>query len=184
MTTTRTTLMLAFVGAFGTSACRGKLPCPDCGDDVAAEGDDDTPMPDIPVPDLPCGGADLMTDNLNCGTCGHECVNSWYRETEYEAGTCKAGVCGPASWSTCTQGDKSSPWQNCSDICTSLNRVCVPNGCAGLTGLVFTLNFDGWGCSASHYTPAAEISGGCDEPIPWMNPGDGLMAAQCCCDYQ
>jgi hypothetical protein len=91
MTRTRTTLILTFVGVFAMSGCRDKPICLDC-EEGAAEADDND---DTPLPDLPCGGADLMTDNFNCGTCGHEC-QIWYDDTEYEAGSCNEGVCGPS----------------------------------------------------------------------------------------
>jgi hypothetical protein len=175
MTTTRAILMLSLLGVFGISACRDKLPCPDCDEEVAAEDNDDTPLPD-----LPCGGADLMTDNLNCGTCGHECV-LYYAETEYEAGTCTAGVCGPG-WSNCAP--ESDLWENCSDICIALGETCVSNGCAGLTGMMFTLNIDGGGCGVPEYTPVEIMSGGCDQPIPWMDTGENPRHVECCCDFQ
>jgi hypothetical protein len=172
MTTTRTTLILTLVITLSMSACRDKPTCLDCGEDVVAEGNDDTPMPD-----LPCGGADLMTDNFNCGTCGHEC-GLYYEETEYEAGTCTAGVCGPV-WSSCLP---KTIYENCSEICIALGKTCVPNACAGLTGILFYVNFDGWGCDGYSYEPAATISGGCEEPIPWMVTGDNSRHVQCCCD--
>jgi hypothetical protein len=178
MTTIRTALLFSIVGILGVSACRGKPTCLDCGEDIAAE-DDDAP----PVPDLPCGGADLMTDNLNCGTCGHEC-QIWYDDTKYEAGTCTAGACGRGGWSDCIPESVNDLWITCSDVCNALNRTCVSNGCAGLTGLMFAVNFDGWGCDAYSYEPAATISGGCDEPIPWMSTGEKSRDVQCCCDYQ
>jgi hypothetical protein len=176
MTTTRTTLILAFVGMLGVPACRDKLPCTDCGEDVAAEGDDNG---DIPRPDLPCDGADLMTDNLNCGTCGHECI-LYYEKTEYEAGTCTEGVCGPG-WSNC---QPESIYENCSEICVALGETCVPNGCAKLTGLLYAVDFDGWGCGADSYQPVVTMSGGCEEPIPWMSTDENSRDVQCCCDFE
>jgi hypothetical protein len=176
MTTTRTTLILTFVGTLGMPACRDKLPCPDCGEDIDAEDDDDN---DNPVPDLPCGGADLMTDNFNCGTCGHEC-GLYYEETKYEAGTCTAGVCGPL-WTDCRP---ETIYENCSEMCIAFGKTCVPNGCAGLTGILFTVDFDSWGCNAYSYEPVVKMAGGCDEPIPWMSTDESLRDVQCCCDFQ
>lgn len=178
MTRPRATLIFIVFCMFCMSACRDKPTCLNCGEDVAAEDNDGTPPPD-----LPCGGADLMTDNLNCGTCGHEC-EIWYRDTEYEAGSCNDGVCGPGGWSSCIPGENTVPWKNCSDICISLGDSCVPNGCAGLTGMMFATSFDGWGCSAYRYTPVVTMSGGCDELIPWGSPGESLLDVQCCCDLQ
>jgi hypothetical protein len=178
MTTIRSTLILVF-GLVGMSACRDKLPCPDCDEDAAveAEGNDDTPLPD-----LPCGGADLMTDNVNCGTCGHECVLS-YPGTEYEAGTCNEGVCGPGGWSDCIAGGI-DPYENCTEICIALGETCVPNGCAGLTGMLFSVDFEGWGCGVPAHTPVATMSGGCEQPIPWMNTDENPQDVNCCCDFQ
>lgn len=52
--------------------------------DAAAIPDASEPAPDAAFADAgSCGGADLLTDPLNCGSCGHDCVG----------GTCTAGVC-------------------------------------------------------------------------------------------
>lgn len=171
-------MTVAFVAfAFCMIACPGPLPCPDC--DTANDDDKGIGNDDAPLPDLPCGGADLETDNLNCGTCGHECP-VWYVGTEYEAGTCHAGVCGPG-WSSCVGGVP--PEDNCAEVCTGFGASCVPNGCSGYTGLLFEVLF-GEGCDPSSYTPAATMTGGCDEPIPWMTTGDYPREVSCCCDHQ
>jgi hypothetical protein len=179
MTTIPTTIILAF-GVLAMSACRDKLPCAHCSDDVAAEAEDND---DAPLPDLPCGGADLMTDNFNCGSCGHEC-GLYYPGTEYEAGACKDGACGPGGWSDCEAADVYDPEENCSEICIALGRTCVPNGCAGLTGMMFAVNIDGWGCGVPENTPVATMSGGCDQPIPWMPSGEKPWQVNCCCAFQ
>jgi hypothetical protein len=177
MTTTRTTLILTFVGVLGMSACRDKPTCLDCED--AAEAEDNDALPDLPpLPDLPCGGADLMTDNLNCGTCGHECF-VWYAGTQYETGTCKEGNCGPV-WSDCIDGP---PLPNCAEVCAAFAHTCVPNGCAGLTGMMFDVIF-GKGCDADDGAPLVTLKGGCDEPIPWMTPTENHVEVACCCDFQ
>jgi hypothetical protein len=90
--------VLFFLGAAGCNA----PPCPDCEEpadvgDADGDGDGDG---DEPLPDLPCGGADLMTDNLNCGTCGHEC-GVWYEGTEYQAGACEQDECSRSGWFGC-----------------------------------------------------------------------------------
>jgi hypothetical protein len=177
MVTTRTTRILAFVGMFAVSACRDKPTCLDC-DDAGEAKNDEADDNGAPAPDLSCGGADLMTDNLNCGTCGNECV-LYYAETEYEAGTCNEGVCGPG-WTDCLP----EIHENCEDLCVGYGATCVPNGCAGLTGLVFTVNIDGIGCGGFWHTLVAEMSGGCDEPIPWMPIGQDPRHVECCCDFQ
>jgi hypothetical protein len=173
MTTTRTTLILTFVGMLGMSACRDKPTCLEC-EEAAAE-DDGTP-----VPDLPCDGADLMTDNLNCGTCGNEC-GLYYPGTAYEAGGCREGVCGPG-WSGCEPADAFDPEENCSEICSGLGQSCVPNGCAGLTGMMYDVLF-GEGCDPTR-SPVVELSGGCDEPIPWTTPTENTIEVMCCCDFE
>jgi hypothetical protein len=181
MTTTRTTLILTFVGVFAMSGCRDKPTCLDCEEAAADADDNDNDNDDTPMPDLPCDGADLMTDNLNCGTCGHECGLS-YPGTEYEAGSCNEGVCGPGGWTDCTSGGN-DPEENCSVVCISLGRTCVANGCAGLTGMMFEVIF-GQGCGVPEWTPVAILSGGCDQPIPWMSTGENPRHVQCCCGYQ
>ncbi|MFO7566931.1 MAG: hypothetical protein R6X02_30080 [Enhygromyxa sp.] len=174
----RTTLLAALAGLLATTACRNALPCPDC-DDEADEQDDQA---DEPLPDLPCGGADLMTDNLNCGTCGHECV-LWYSGTEYEAGTCNQGVCGPG-WTDCQSGGFPGGFSNCAEICVALGQTCVPQGCAGLTAMMYEVNFDGWGCDPTSRKPVVTMTEACDEPIPWLNNGETARHAMCCCDFQ
>lgn len=175
----RTALCFVLFGTVGTSACREKLPCRECDEGVA---DDDGPSPpDLPpMPDLPCGGADLLTDNLNCGTCGHECGLS-HPGTEYEAGGCHEGVCGPGGWSDCHGESSDDLWNTCSDLCNVLGRTCVPNGCAGLTGMMFPVLF-GEGCG--EFPPVATMTGGCDELIPWMNDAEFPWHVECCCAYQ
>ena len=72
MTTSNTTLRASFLSMAlllsAMAACHDPLPCPDCDEaDIADEPNDTEPMPD-----LPCGGADLVTDNSNCGACGNQ----------------------------------------------------------------------------------------------------------------
>jgi hypothetical protein len=180
MTAARTILILSFVGVFGMSACRGKPTCLDCEDAAEAEDNDASPLSDLPpLPDLPCGGADLLTDNLNCGTCGHEC-GLWYVGTEYEAGTCKEGECGPV-WSSCIAESINGDWVTCSDICLALGENCMANGCSGLTGMMFDVIF-GNGCG--DFPPIVTLTGGCNQPIPWMTPTENHIEVACCCDFQ
>jgi hypothetical protein len=66
-TTTKTIKLILFTAfTLSLTGCRGALPCPDC-------DPDDDPMAEGAVPDLPCGGADLQTDALNCGSCEQFC---------------------------------------------------------------------------------------------------------------
>ncbi len=176
MSTIRLTLISSFVGMLGLSACREKLPCTDCGEDVADDNDHEA-EPDLPRPDLPCGGADLMTDNLNWGTCGHEC-GLYYPGTPYEAGGCKAGKCGPGGWTVGEPKDADDPQENCAEVCAARGTTCVANGCAGLTGMMFDVLF------GNSYGPIATFSGACEDPIPWNTPAENLLHVECCCDFQ
>lgn len=167
------TLILLLAG------CRQIPPCQDCEDDAA---EDDAPMSDLPAPpDLPCGGADLLTDNLNCGTCGHEC-GLWYPDTPLEAGTCVDGVCGPG-WSDCLSDVSNA--SNCAEICALFEYSCVPNGCSGYTGAVYEIvGIDGVCGPIGSGPPDALIEGGCDAPIPWMSTSEWPREVMCCCDVQ
>jgi len=162
--------------------CRGASPCTGCeeqaerdtGDTGDGDGDGDEPLPD-----LPCGGADLMTDNLNCGTCGNECV-VWYEGTEWQAGGCEQGECSRAGWSSCSAENVGA---TCEEIC--LGRECLPGGCSGLTAMVFEV---GHFSPCPHAeAPQVAMTGACDEPIPWEVPDNENMessrAVKCCCEY-
>jgi hypothetical protein len=170
----RTPLLVALLA---TTACRNALPCPDCDDESGDQAD----QADETLPDLPCGGADLMTDNLNCGTCGHECI-LYYAGTPYEAGSCMEGVCGPG-WTQCRPGGFPGGFPNCAEICVSLGATCVANGCAGYTAMVHEISFDG-GCDPKVKTPAVLMDGACDEPIPWEGDPEWIREVMCCCDFQ
>jgi hypothetical protein len=67
-------------------------------------------------------------------------------------------------------------------ICAALGHTCVPNGCAGLTGMMYDVLF-GEGCHPQ-YGPVVTLAGGCDEPIPWMTPTENFIEVMCCCDFQ
>jgi hypothetical protein len=177
MTTMARTTLVAVLGLLGVTACRDQLPCPDCDD--KADDQDDHDEDDEPLPDLPCGGADLLTDNLNCGSCGHECI-VYLPDTPYEAGTCNDGVCGPG-WTNC---QPEGPFPNCAEICTAFGHTCVAQGCGGLTAMLYAVNFDGWGCDPTNGTPVVTMSGGCEEAIPWLFDGETAREVMCCCDFQ
>jgi len=51
---------------FGAGACGQSQQCDSC--------DEDQDLGAELVPDLPCAGADLETEDLNCGSCGNECI--------------------------------------------------------------------------------------------------------------
>ena len=149
-------------------ACHDPLPCPGC--DEAADDTDEAE----PLPDLPCGGADLMTDNDNCGSCGNQC-SIWHEGTNVEAGGCADGKCGPY-WTQCLtySGD------NCTEVCAEFDRTCVAQGCAGLTAALYEVGLEG-GCQIG-LTPFREMKGSCDEMIPWGTSIEGTIQAMCCCE--
>jgi hypothetical protein len=163
------------------AACGPGQPCPTCDDDGA---DDDQPadMADE-LPDLPCGGADLQNDDWNCGTCGNPCVVGG--ADEYEAGGCIDGVCGP-SWFGNNWFEPTS--LTCNDVCataTGGNSSCRANGCVGLTGFICQAvpSVSDW-CEAfgGPGSLLLELSGPCDESIPWPDiVHGGVRLVLCCC---
>lgn len=174
MKKTHATVLTALMLLTATTACRGPVPCPDCEENADEDEGEDEQEEGQDLPDLPCGGADLMTDNHNCGSCGHECP-LWYEGTEWEAGACEGGECGPTWSPTCaTQFGGAS----CEEICDGFGRTCVANGCAGLTALLIRVGFDG-NCDISHLHDT--MAGSCDEPIPWESTVEWNIHADCCC---
>ena len=163
---TTTWLMMA-------TACHdNQLPCPDCGDDDQAADDAD------PLPDVPCGGADLLTDDNNCGSCGKQCP-VMFRGEEWEAGGCVQGECGP-TWSDCWS---SGIGETCDEICTATKGTCVPQGCSGgYTAMLFNVGLDGW-CNPLAGTHGT-MTGACDEPIPWEVTIEYATETSCCCQYE
>lgn len=167
----------AFIHFFVLSlaACGIRQTCSSCDDDAA----DDNPPPDMAeeMPDLPCDGADLQNDDLNCGTCENECRS--IGSGTYEVGGCVAGVCNP-TW-------EGEAWYEptlltCDDVCGTSS--CHTNGCAGLTGFVCE-SILGVECDAISSGGGAvllDLSGACDEPIPWPDVVDGGdRVVYCCC---
>ena len=104
------------------AGCRDPLPCPDCMD--VAEDDPDEAEP---LPDLPCGGADLLTDNNNCGSCGNECVVS-LEGTDLGVWHMCRRKCG-ADWTQCN--DYSGKHENCAEVCAGLDRSCARRAARG-----------------------------------------------------
>jgi hypothetical protein len=158
-------------------ACRPGQPCPTC-EDVA----DDDPVVDLgPVTDLPCGGVDLETDNLNCGTCGNEC-NLRFEDTPYEVGSCREGECDPANWES-WEWFEPTPL-TCDEVCANSwdePSSCVARGCSDLTAIVCG-SVLGEQCQVFHGDPAdVEFAGACDEPIPWPDDVNGSPVVYCCC---
>jgi hypothetical protein len=156
------------------AACRPGQPCPSCGED----GADDSQPADMAeeIPDLPCGGADLQNDDLNCGECGSVC---WTQGAgAYEAGGCVEGACGP-TW-------EGQAWPEptpltCADVCGT--SACHADGCAGLTGFVCeSILGQPCGTVGSGGDPLLDISGPCDAPISWPDVIDGGdRGVYCCC---
>lgn len=174
----RTTITLALVALLDMPGCRTQ-PCGDCdiAQDAGDDDDDDAPLLDLP--DFPCGGADLMTDNLNCGACGHACIVD-YPGTKYEAGICTAGACGP-NWSDCAY--ETGLWNTCAELCAAYEVSCVSNGCSGHTGLLFELFFEDPCAYPDDTPPVATMTGACDQPIPWMSAGEYPRQVMCCCEF-
>ena len=155
-----------------SAACHDQLPCPDCdaGDQAADDSD--------PPSDLPCGGADLMTDDLNCGSCGNVCPVRFAGD-EWEAGGCVKGECGPI-WTDCVIpafGD------SCDEICTVTGGSCVPRGCNEHTAMLFNVEIDG-SCDVTAHGPHGTMAGACDEPIPWQATERYATQTFCCCKYE
>ncbi len=143
-------------------------------EDLVEEGEEEA------LPDLPCGGADLQTDNQNCGECGLECLIQ-FENTPYAAGACQAGECGPHYW-TYISVDMTFP-ETCDDVCASFTNEgvsCTDSGCS-LAGYVCGA-FD-FGCELyMGGDPELEITT-CDEIIelPVLDPG-AVPVLACCCE--
>jgi hypothetical protein len=135
------------------------------------------------LPDLPCGGVDLQTDDHNCGTCGNECFVQG--AGEYETSGCIDGACGPTWYGV---GWPEPTPLTCADVCstsTGGKSSCEPQACAGLTGFV---------CESVANNPCGVLGGGststlvdfdgsCEDLIPWPSETDfgGDRLAYCCC---
>jgi hypothetical protein len=162
--------------------CRQPLPCTDCGADDKANDDADEPDPDLPPPsDLPpCGDVDLLTDNENCGVCGHECT---VREplwrggpggVQRDHGTCQDGTCSP-TWSWCLytfQGE------TCNSLLGTFGLTCT-TGCAAMgednLAAIMMVFVDelfpatcSYAASAGTFDETYPLDVGCDDPLPWQ----------------
>jgi hypothetical protein len=153
-------------------------PCRDCED--VAEGEEES------VPDLPCAGADLKTDDLNCGACGTSCNVMW-PHTKYTAGGCVDGECG-RTWTPVGPLPPPPAVQTCEEFCSLGDIPCVPRGCSGMTAFVCeTVGDFGDQCDLGNplHEAIIEFSGECDEPIPypdWFEPeGFSFINFACCC---
>lgn len=164
------------------AACHQDDSCPDCDGEELADGGED---PDTLV-DPSCPGVDLQTDDLNCGSCGHECRIIW-PGTDYAAGGCVEGECGPL-WS----GERTllpPPFSlTCRELCGFADQECVPDGCAGLTGYVCIEIWDfesECDLSIPMHQPAIEMTGSCDAEPPYLEEfgefGYFQRYVNCCC---
>ncbi len=170
----RTLLRFALAFALAQLGCHRPVPCSTCNgeEDLVEEGEEEA------LPDLPCGGADLQTDNQNCGECGLECLIQ-FEYTPYAAGACQAGECGPHYW-TYNSVDMTFP-ETCADVCASFTNEgvsCTDSGCP-LAGFVCG-TFFGNGCEFGD--SELEITT-CDEiiEIPVLDPG-AVPVLACCCE--
>ena len=168
----RSALIQIFI--LSLSACGVRQTCPSCED-----GADDEPPADMAeeIPDLPCGGADLQNDDLNCGACGNIC---WpHGAGGYEVGGCVEGACSP-TWEGEAWPDPTP--LTCNDVCGTL--TCRANACAGLTGFVCEMVL-GAECEArgGPGPQLLDLSGPCDESIPWPDLiVGGERVVYCCCE--
>lgn len=153
--------------------CRDPLPCSDC--DVG----DEQPIADFPSSDLPCGGADLLTDDLNCGSCDVECLVV-YPETDYEAGHCSERQCGPLWYEELYPAvPPNPPAVTCDQLCAQRSATCVEQGCSGKTAFSCGLVF-GSGCDLT--SPGAlDWTGPCSEEVPWFSFDPGVQPKLGCC---
>jgi hypothetical protein len=133
----------------------------------------------------PCGGADLQTDNLNCGSCGTECEIMW-PGTHYAAGGCVEGECGPV-WSAQFTALPSPDEWDCRKVCGFGDVDCVPGGCSDKTAFMcVTVGDFGDQCDLSDPLDEAYMvfEGSCDDPIPYpegLEPGF-YPQYRCCCE--
>jgi hypothetical protein len=172
----RPTTFLAALLVLTLAGCRGALPCPDC-------DPDDDPMAEDAVPDLPCGGVDLQTDPLNCGSCGLECP-VLYADTEYAVGQCNDGVCGGPYWyeEAYYEFPFVYPAISCAEICANDSRTCVERGCSGKTGYMCGYLWQE-GCLNAEFPLMIGWTGGCTENVSWPEFDLSLQPALgCCCD--
>jgi hypothetical protein len=136
-------------------------------------------------PDLPCADLDFMTDDLNCGSCGHECPILW-PGTDYEAGHCLEGQCGP-NWAGFYPMVPTPDPMTCDKMCGFDGKACVPGGCSGKTGLV-CINSEQLGNHCDLGDPSEQalydLMGECDEipPQPGILEPGFYPYLNCCCE--
>jgi len=172
----RAYFILSFCVVSMLGACERSSPCADC---LAEE-----PVEEPAVPDLPCDGADLEVDDLNCGACGAACSVT-YVDTPYEVGHCSEGQCGPRWYAQTLDPIPEGhplPELNCEEVCANVSLTCVAQGCSGKTGYSCVTAF-GTGCSLTdEYFYPANWEGACADDIPLPDPDPGVnLKIGCCC---
>jgi hypothetical protein len=175
--------LLPITLALATLACRPPQPCGDGCDDTAEDTSEDPDLPsptDLPPPtDLPCGGADLMTDDLNCGACGNECFIQdlhGFGDQWDAGGSCNEGKCGSV-WHGC-DGDT---YETCRSILEAQGLKCG-TGCNAKTPGTTVVYFDvseSLGGTCWLAGSPIEYSLGCDDPLPW-DPDNQAELVACC----
>ncbi len=115
------------------------------------------------APEIECDGACVnpLTDDLNCGECGHACI------IEGGVGACIEGSCTPRL-SECIDWGNPIP---CNEVCAQIEATCVATGCLGGTYVTYNIIED---CLA--HDPNGVLADPCTEPDI---PSNG--AYRCCC---
>lgn len=167
-------IFLALVTLPLALGCGRPQACSDSGCDDPADSEDSE---DGPVTDLPCGGADLLTDDFNCGECGRVCPISW-DDGPYGSGHCREGECGP-QLDLCAL--LSDPVDTCTEICAQSGAMQCVVGCPGVAnewvaGLYYEETVPFTGCLPK--APTSEILD-CDAPLEVVY--DTYSSAHCCC---
>ena len=125
-----------------------------------------------------------MTDDLNCGSCGHECyvqeTNTAVAGEWRGGGHCMNGQCGSV-WSGCDNDQ----YETCRDILEAQRLECG-TGCNAETPGTTVLYFDvsetlGGTCWLQSWP--IEYSLGCDDPLPW-NPDHQAEGVACCASQE
>lgn len=157
------------------------------GDELADQGeapDQGEALADQDTDANPCG-ADLQTDDLNCGACGNECEVMW-AGTPYATGGCGEGECGPL-WSSLFTALPPPDELTCRQVCGFSELECVTAGCSDKTAIM-CLSVGDFGDQCDLGDPAneayMELTGSCDDPVPYpegLEPGV-YPQYRCCCE--
>ncbi len=116
------------------------------------------------APEIECNGGCVnpLTDDLNCGECGHTCIVGG------GAGGCVDGICSPRL-SECVEWSNPMP---CNEVCAQLGAACAEYGCPfGSTYVQYDILSD-----CLDHNPNGYNGDPCTEPDV---PSNG--AYRCCC---